>query len=168
MRADCNTEVFGKRLALVSRGVSARSTIQLLGGILLQAGGEAIKLSATDMEISIQTSAPAEIEEEGRVVIPARIFNDIVRSLPAGRFSLEYDSSGGTVRLAAGENEYRIRAYAADDFPQLPGFEAAGSFKMSGEVLVDTVEKVSRSYSRDRSEERRVGKECRSRWSPYH
>ena len=149
MRADCNTEVFGKKLALVSRGVSARSTIQLLGGILLQAGSEAIKLSATDMEISIQTSAPAEIEEEGRVVIPARIFNDIVRSLPAGRFSLEYDSSGGTVRLAAGENEYRIRAYAADDFPQLPGFEAAGSFRMSGEVLVDTVEKVSRSYSRD-------------------
>jgi DNA polymerase III subunit beta len=149
MRADCNTEVFGKKLALVSRGVSARSTIQLLGGILLQAGGEAIKLSATDMEISIQTSAPAELEEEGRVVIPARIFNDIVRSLPAGRFSLEYDSSSGTVRLAAGENEYRIRAYAADDFPQLPGFEAAGSFRMSGEVLVDTVEKVSRSYSRD-------------------
>ena len=149
MRADCNTEVFSKKLTLVSRGVSARSTIQLLGGILLQAGGEAIKLSATDMEISIQTSAPAEIEEEGRVVIPARIFNDIVRSLPAGRFSLEYDSSGGTVRLAAGENEYRIRAYAADDFPQLPGFEAEGSFRMSGEVLVDTVEKVSRSYSRD-------------------
>jgi DNA polymerase-3 subunit beta len=149
MRADCNTEVFGKKLALVSRGVSARSTIQLLGGILLQADGEAIKLSATDMEISVQTLAPAEIEEEGRVVIPARIFNDIVRSLPAGRFSLEYDSSGGAVRLAAGENEYRIRAYAADDFPQLPGFDAAGSFRMSGEVLVDTVEKVSRSYSRD-------------------
>jgi len=149
MRAVCNTDVFGKKLALVSRGVSARSTIQLLGGILLQASGEAIKLSATDMEISIQTSSPAEIEEEGRVVIPARIFNDIVRSLPAGRFSLEHDSSGGTVRLGAGENEYRIRAYAADDFPQLPGFEVEGAFKMSGEVLVDTVEKVSRSYSRD-------------------
>ena len=149
MRAVCNTDVFGKRLALVSRGVSARSTIQLLGGILLQAGSDAMKLSATDMEISIQTSSPAEIEEEGRVVIPARIFNDIVRSLPAGRFFLEHDSSGGTVRLAAGENEYRIRAYAADDFPQLPGFDAEGAFRMSGEVLVDTVEKVSRSYSRD-------------------
>ncbi len=149
MRADCNTEVFARKLALVSRGVSARSTIQLLGGIQLRAEGEAIKLSATDMEISIQTSASAEIEEEGRVVIPARIFNDIVRSLPAGRFSLEYDVAGGTVRLVAGENEYRIRAYAADDFPQLPGFEAEGSFRMSGEVLVETVEKVSRSYSRD-------------------
>jgi DNA polymerase-3 subunit beta len=149
MRAVCNTETFSRRLQLVSRGVSARSTIQLLGGILLEAEGEALKLSATDMEISIQTSSPAEVEGDGRVVIPARIFNDIVRSLPGGSFSLEYDASEGTVRLVAGENEYRIRAYAADDYPQLPIFPEEGTFRMSGESLVETVEKVSRSYSRD-------------------
>src|SRR5918997_3411338 len=149
MRAVCNTDAFSKKLSLVTRGVSARSTIQLLGGILLEATGEAMRLSATDMEISVQTSSSAEVEEEGRVVIPARIFNDIVRALPEGEFSLEHDGSEGTVRLVAGENEYRIRAYAADDFPQLPGFEAKDAFKMSGELLVETVEKVSRSYSRD-------------------
>src|ERR671911_189778 len=149
MRAVCNTEAFGRKLALVSRGVSARSTIQLLGGILLEAVDGALRLSATDMEISVQTSSPAEVEEEGRVVIPARIFNDIVRSLPSGSFSLEHDDSGGTVRLAAGENEYRIRTYAADDFPRLPVFPEEGTFRMSGESLVETVEKVSRSYSRD-------------------
>jgi DNA polymerase-3 subunit beta len=151
MRAVCNTDTFSKKLSLVTRGVSARSTIQLLGGILLEASGEVVRLSATDMESSVQTSSPAEVEEEGRVVIPARIFNDIVRSLPAelGRFSLEHEGSEGTVRLVAGENEYRIRAYGADDFPQLPGFEAQEAFKMSGELLVETVEKVARSYSRD-------------------
>ena len=149
MRAVCNTETFGRKLQLVSRGVSARSTIQLLGGILLEAEGEALKLSATDMEISIQTSSPAEVEGEGRVVIPARIFNDIVRSLPGGQFTLEHDGSEGTVRLAAGENEYRIRTYVADDYPQLPAFAEEGKFRMPGESLVETVEKVSRSYSRD-------------------
>src|ERR671916_2097026 len=149
MRAVCNTEAFGKKLALVSRGVSARSTIQLLGGVLLEAGEGLVRLSATDMEISVQTSSPAEVEEEGRVVIPARIFNDIVRSLPAGRCSLEHDDSEGTVRLVAGENEYRIRAYAADDYPRLPVFPEEGTFRLSGESLVETVEKESRSYSRD-------------------
>jgi DNA polymerase-3 subunit beta len=149
MRAVCSTDVFGKKLALVSRGVSARSTIQLLGGILLEVEDGALKLSATDMEISIQTTSQAEIEGEGRVVIPARIFNDIVRSLPAGNFTLEYDGSEGTVRLTAGENEYTIRAYAADDYPRLPEFDAEGAFRMPGESLVETVEKVSRSYSRD-------------------
>src|SRR5919205_3822164 len=149
MRAVCNTETFGKKLALVSRGVSARSTIQLLGGILLEADGEVVRLSATDMEISVQTSSPAEVEEEGRVVIPARIFNDIVRSLPGGELTLAHDRSEGVVRLSARENEYRIRAYAAEDFPQLPKFDETAAFKMSGEALVETVEKVSRSYSRD-------------------
>ncbi|CAN5660039.1 DNA polymerase III subunit beta [soil metagenome] len=133
----------------MSRGVSARSAVQVLGGILLEAEGESIKLSATDMELSIQTSAPSEVEEDGRVVIPARIFNDIVRSLPGGQLSLEHDRSAGTVKLVAGNNEYTIRAYAAEDFPQLPKFDEDGSFSMSGEMLVETVEKVSRSYSRD-------------------
>jgi DNA polymerase-3 subunit beta len=150
MRAVCNTDLLGKKLALISRGVSARSTIQLLAGILLEAtSGGSVRLSATDMEISIQSYSPAEVEEEGRVVIPARIFNDVVRSLPKGEFTLVHDRSEGVVRLSARENEYRIRAYAAEDFPQLPKFDESGAFKMSGEALVETVEKVSRSYSRD-------------------
>ncbi len=151
MRVVCNKDTFGKKLALASRGVSARSTIQLLGGILLEAdeSGGAVRLSSTDMDLSIQTSSPAEVEEGGRVVIPARIFNDIVRSLPGGELELEYEAAEGAVKLSAGRNEYRIRAYAADDFPQLPGFDSEGAFTISGEVLVDTVEKVSRSYSRD-------------------
>jgi DNA polymerase III subunit beta len=149
MRAVCNTDQFGSKLALVSRGVSARSTIQLLGGILLEVNEDFVRLSATDMELSIQTTSPAEVEEEGRVVIPARIFNDVVRSLPSGELTLAHDRSEGVVRLSARENEYRIRAYAAEDFPQLPKFDEGAAFKMSGEALVETVEKVSRSYSRD-------------------
>src|ERR687894_2430054 len=149
MRAVCNTDLFGKKLALVSRGVSERSTIQLLGGILLEAAEGSVRLSATDMEISIQTTAAAEVEDEGRVVMPARIFNDVVRSWPKEDLTLVHDSSEGVVRLSARENEYRIRAYAAEDFPQLPKFDEAEAFKVGGEALVETVEKVSRSYSRD-------------------
>src|SRR5215208_2057611 len=149
MRVICNTDFLGRKLALVSRGVSPRSTIQILGGILLEAGEEVVRLSAMDMELSIQTSSPAEVEEQGRVVIPARIFNDVVRSLSKEDLTLVHDSSEGVVRLSARENEYRIRAYPAEDFPQLPTFDEAEAFKVGGEALVETVEKVSRSYSRD-------------------
>ena len=149
MRAICNADFFGRKLALVSRGVSPRSTIQILSGILLEAKEEVVRLSAMDMELSIQTSTPAEVEEKGRVVIPARIFNEVVRSLSKEDLTLVHDSSEGVVRLSARENEYRIRAYPAEDFPQLPKFDEAAAFKMGGEALVKTVEKVSRSYSRD-------------------
>src|SRR5918997_4049120 len=149
MRAVCNTDLFSRKLALVSRGVSSRSTVQLLGGVLLETREDGVRLSATDMEVSIQTSSPAEVEEEGRVVVPARIFNDVVRSQPGGELRLEHDSAGGYLKLAVGRNVYQIRTYAAEDFPQLPRFEEEGSFTMPGEVLVETVDKVSRSYSRD-------------------
>jgi DNA polymerase III subunit beta len=149
MRVICNTDFLGRKLALVSRGVSPRSTIQILGGILLEAGEEVVRLSAMDMELSIQTSSPAEVEEKGRVVIPARIFNDVVRSLSKEDLTLVHDSSEGVVRLSVRENEYRMRAYPAEDFPQLPKFDEAGAFKVGGEELVETVDKVSRSYSRD-------------------
>src|SRR5215207_5391702 len=149
MRVICNTDFLGRKLALVSRGVSPRSTIQILGGILLEAREEVVRLSAMDMELSIQTSSPAKVEEQGRVVIPARIFNDVVRSLSKEDLILVHDSSEGVVRLSARENEYRIRAYPAEDFPQLPTFDEAEAFKVGGEALVETVEKVSRSYSRD-------------------
>ena len=132
MRAICNTDFLGRKLALVSRGVSPRSTIQILGGILLEAGEEVVRLSAMDMELSIQTSAPAEVEEQGRVVIPARIFNDVVRSLSKEDLTLVHDSSEGVVSLSARENEYRIRAYPAEDFPQLPKFDEAEAFKVGG------------------------------------
>jgi DNA polymerase III subunit beta len=148
MRVICNTDFLGRKLALVSRGVSPRSTIQILGGILLEAGEEVVRLSAMDMELSIQTSSPAEVEEKGRVVIPARIFNDVVRSLSKEDLTLVHDSSEGVVRLSVRENEYRMRAYPAEDFPQLPKFDEAGAFKVGGEELVETVDKVSRSYSR--------------------
>nr|MDQ3387573.1 DNA polymerase III subunit beta [Actinomycetota bacterium] len=143
MRAVCNTDIFSKKLSLASRGVSTRSTVQVLNGILLEAdsGEGVVRLSATDVELSIQTSSPAEVGEDGRVVIPARIFNDVVRSLPKGELTIEYSEAEGTVRLTSKESEYRIRAYAAEEFPQLPQFETEGSFAMSGEVLVDTVEK---------------------------
>jgi DNA polymerase-3 subunit beta len=52
VRVVCNTEAFSRKLALASRGVSARSTVQLLGGILLEADEDSVRLSATDMELS--------------------------------------------------------------------------------------------------------------------
>lgn len=151
MRAVCNTETLGRRLSLVSRGVATRSSVRIYSGVLFEAFGEegTARLSAMDGEISIRGSTPAEVEEEGSVVIPARIFHEIVRSLPAGEISIERDPSGGAVMISSANNQYRIRTYEAEEFPALPEFSAERASVISGEVLVDTVEKVSRSYSRD-------------------
>ncbi|WP_165874325.1 DNA polymerase III subunit beta [Rubrobacter taiwanensis] len=149
MRVVCNKEDLAGKVALAARIAPVRSTHQVHEGILVEAGGGEVSLAATDIELSIRTALAADVEEEGRVLIPARIFNDIVRSLPEGRIELEHDSSAGVIRLATRGNEYKIRAFAAEEFSELPELNPERSFTLAGNALIETVDKVSRSYSRD-------------------
>ena len=86
---------------------------------LLEAQGDELKLSATNWR-SRSRRHPAEVEGEGRVIIPDRIFNDIVRSLSGGEVHLEHDDSAGMVRLAAGENDVPYQGFRGRDYPHFP------------------------------------------------
>ena len=66
----------------IQRAVSAKSTTPALEGILLDASSGKLTLSAYDMELGMTTELNASIEEEGRIVLSARLFGDIVRRLP--------------------------------------------------------------------------------------
>ena len=73
------TTVSSSELQLVTRAAATRSAIPALGGVMLQAAGDGIALSATDTEIALQSSIPADIEQEGSLLLPARLLLDIVR-----------------------------------------------------------------------------------------
>ena len=61
-------------LAIVIKGVSTRSTLPVLSGILLEATDDSLVLQATDLELSIQYSTAALVEEEGKAVVPGKLF----------------------------------------------------------------------------------------------
>src|SRR5947209_1325494 len=80
----CERDELVRRLAIVSRALSARTTVQVLSGILLDAEGERLTLAATDMELSLRSALDAQVESEGRVVVPGRLLVEIARLLPGG------------------------------------------------------------------------------------
>ena len=84
MKVVCGQDELVAKLGIVSRGVSQRSTVQILSGILLRADGEAVELAATDMELSLRVGLEARVEEAGSTVVPGRLIHDITRLLPAG------------------------------------------------------------------------------------
>ena len=102
MRVVCGKDELAETLQVVGRGVSTRTTVQILAGIMLRAAGGRLHLSATDMEVSIRNSLEAQVEEEGAVVVPGRLLVDIVRLLPAGEVTLEHRADEGMVRLTCG------------------------------------------------------------------
>src|SRR5437868_9787047 len=89
MKVTCPREELTQKLAIVSRGVSTRTAVQILGGVLLRAEAGQLTLAATDMELSLRASLEAQVEGEGAVVVPGRLLVDLVRLLPAEEVSIE-------------------------------------------------------------------------------
>jgi DNA polymerase III subunit beta len=151
MRVVCERDDLSEKLQVVGRGVSTRTTVQILAGILLRAGGGRLHLSATDMEISVRDSLDARVEEEGAVVVPGRLLVDIVRLLPAGEVTLEHRADECVARLTCGSASYSLNTYGPEDFPRLPEIEPESAFAVEREAFLDTIGRVGRSASRDDS-----------------
>jgi DNA polymerase-3 subunit beta len=151
MRITCGKDELAEKLQVVGRGVSTRTTVQILAGIMLRAAGGKLYLSATDMEISLRVSLDAQVEEEGAVVVPGRLLVDIVRLLPAGEVTLEARPDDGVARLTCGSASYSLNTYGAEDFPRLPEVDPEAAFTVDREAFLDTISRVGRSASRDES-----------------
>jgi DNA polymerase-3 subunit beta len=151
MRITCARDELAQRLGIVSRGVSTRGAVQILGGILLRAETGSLELAATDMEISLRTSLAAEVGEDGAVVVPGRLLVDIVRMLPESEVELEHRLEEHTLRITCGASEYRLRTYGVEDFPRLPEVDPASLSPIEAEPLLETIARVSRAASRDES-----------------
>src|SRR5918998_4243665 len=151
MKVTCRSEELAEKLAVVGRGVSTRTSVHVLTGILVRAEQGRLSLAATDMEISLRLELEAEVEGEGSVVVPGRLLVDIARLLPPGEVVIEHRAEEGIARLACGPASYGLHTFNAEDFPRLPELDADAGFSVERQAFLDTVSKVSRSASRDES-----------------
>jgi DNA polymerase-3 subunit beta len=145
----CSREELAHKLAVVSRAVSTRAAVQILGGVLLRVAGGRLELAATDMELSLRSSLEAQIEGEGSVVVPGRLLVDLSRLLPESEVTVEYREEENVLRVTCGPAEYRLNTYGAEDFPRLPEVDALPTFSLDTDSFLDTLSRVSRAVSRD-------------------
>src|SRR5919206_91372 len=151
MKVTCSREELTQKLGVVSRGVSTRTAVQILGGILLSAGAGRLMLAATDMELSLRASLEAEVEGEGAVVVPGRLLVELTRLLPDSDVSIEQRADEGVIHIRSGSFESRLNTFTAEDFPRLPETEALERHAVDRDALLETIARVSRSASRDES-----------------
>jgi DNA polymerase-3 subunit beta len=136
-------------LQLVGRAVSTRGTLPSLGGILVIAAEGGLTLRATDMELALtSTLDDATAEQEGTVLLPGRLFADVVRSLPPGEVRLELRAEQRDVEIAGGGARFHLRTLPAEDFPRLPELEGE-TVRLPGGPLAETIDLVARAASRD-------------------
>jgi len=111
MKFTCDRSALVDKLGVLARGVSTRSALPVLSGILLQAGEGRLDLFSTDMELSIRANLATPVERDGEVVVPARLFTDVVRNLPDEEISIE--AGEAAVKVSAGRAAFSLNAWAA-------------------------------------------------------
>src|SRR5450631_651676 len=104
----------------LSQGVvEKKTTIPILSNVLIEAAGDRIVLTATDLELGIRCSCPARVKKEGSGTVPARKLLDFVRLLPDGEINIKF-LENHWASITAGRSRTRIAGMSRESFPELP------------------------------------------------
>jgi DNA polymerase-3 subunit beta len=153
VRISCPKDDLLKDLQVVARGVSQRSSVQILSGVLIDASSpeQPVELAATDMELSVRAKLLADVHEPGRVVVPGRLLLDIVRHLPPQQVVLASGDGPGLLTLECGASRYSLHTYDPDDFPRLPEVDHGRTFGVDRDTFLQAAQRVLRAASTDDS-----------------
>ncbi len=121
MKVTCLQENLSKGLGIVTRAVSPRNVLPVLGNVLLATEDGRLKLAATNLEIGITYWLGAKVEEEGSITVPARTITDFVNTLPNEKIRMVLDSRRQSLNLHCEAFTSDIKGVDAQEFPLLPG-----------------------------------------------
>jgi len=148
MHVNCSKDELLYAVQVVSRAVSSKNTMPVLGGILLKAENNILNFRATDLEIAVECSIPVEVVEPGIRVIPGRYFAEIVKKLPSGPLNIRGNSSMG-LEIRYEQSELSINGYDPDEFPSFPELQGDFSGHMDQDLFKAMIKQVSVAASSD-------------------
>ena len=146
MKIICQREFLQKGVTTVSKAVPSKTTMPILGCILLNAEAGIIKMTANDMELGIETIINGNILEEGKIALDAKIFSEIVRKLPDNEVIIETDEQF-TTTIICEKAKFSIPGQSGDDFAYLPNIEKEKKVVLSQFTLKEIVRQTIFSIS---------------------
>jgi len=148
MKFKITKEKFIEGLQQVQSVVSSRTTLPILSNVLIEASGNEIRLTTTDLDVTMRGSVEADVSEEGATTLPARKLASIVRELPTSEIHVEVDANN-IASIEAGPSFFKIWGLSQDEFPPLPDFGDAKVFELEQGMLRDSLKKTSYAISTD-------------------
>lgn len=133
MKFSCEKALLQAAVNTASRAASLKSAVPSLEGLLIEAHGD-LKVSGYDLKTGIIASLPADVAEEGDIVINARLFGEIIRKLPDDVVSITVDEKLMT-HISCGMSEFDIMGISAADYPELPSVDYQNSIYVPEAVL---------------------------------
>jgi DNA polymerase-3 subunit beta len=149
MKVTVLQENLARGLSIVSRAVSPRSTLPVLSNILVATDEGRLRLSATNLELTITSWITARIDEEGSTTVPSRTLSDLVNTLPGDQVQLTLDTKSQTLHVKGGTSNNDIKCIDAQEFPPLPVPDMEGAVQLNVADFKEMIHQVAFSASTD-------------------
>lgn len=108
-----------RELSLLQGVVEKKTTIPILSNVLLEAAGDRVTLTATDLELGVRCSCLARVKKEGSGTVPARKLLDYVRLLPEADVTMKF-LENHWANITCGRSRTRIAGMSRESYPELP------------------------------------------------
>ena len=130
-------------LSIVSHAVSSRSTLTILENILISTEEDRICLSATNLELGLRYWIPAQIEQPGAITLPAKMFTDLVNTMPADTVNLNLNEINQSVTVRCQKLVTEIRGIEASEFPPMPEYDESEAVQFEMPELKKMIQQVA-------------------------
>lgn len=141
MKFVCEKSNLLKAINSVVKGVSSKTTMPILEGILIQTNDNQVKLTTYDLELGIEYVIDCEVIEQGNTVVTASVFSEIIRRLPDTDISIKLDEKGLLVIECEG-SLYKLATMNPVEFPELPVIDEENSISIDQNTLKDMISKT--------------------------
>lgn len=140
-------------LNTVNRAVPSKSTMPILECILFERKDDTLRLSATDLEISIVQTVPVQFETNGTpssasIAVPAQRLLETLRALPDMPIDFSADEDF-EIRMETDQGHYKMVGHDGEDYPELPELEAQQEIQVEGDLLRRAIDKTAFAVSQD-------------------
>lgn len=149
MIVNCLRENLSYGLQNVQRAISSKKTLPILDGVLIKAADNHLTITATDLELAIETKIPAQIVEEGEMVVTSDKFIELIKKLPSGNISLIKENNN--LKIEYLNSEIELKGFNPEEFPALPQIEEEFKFILKADNLNSLIRKTIFASSLDES-----------------
>ncbi|GAB4478825.1 MAG: DNA polymerase III subunit beta [Anaerolineales bacterium] len=149
MKVSVLQENLAHALSIVSRAVSPRTTLPVLGNVLVATDEGRLRLSATNLELGITCWIGAKIEEEGSTTVPARTFNELVSTLPPQTVEMDLNLRTQTLNVRCGTSDTNLKCIDAQEFPPLPALDWEDGIELDVADFKEMIQQVAFAASKD-------------------
>lgn len=146
MKFTVDRETLLKPLQQVIGVVERRQTLPVLGNLLMVASDKGLKITATDLEVEIQSRVDVDIEEAGEITLPARKLVDICKALPENA-NVQFSVKDQKAQIRSGKSRFTLATLPAADFPLVEPIKGDCSFAIPQNKLKELIERTQFSMA---------------------